>query len=508
MPFDFFGFGQQVQHLGQQQNHAQEENNAPEDQAQWGQWLQAPVPDAAPAALGPDAVPEAPLVDTVPEAPVIENPAGHQLGGFDLNQEPIQPDVMEIDAQEARLGQFDLNVDISDSENQLNMVQWLVIEEEMDKPIADFNMPLMQNVQLPIAEEEVALMAIMDNQAMGLIQHEAYIELNDLQPQNEVQEADDINDMLNDIQAMVQGPNNDEHPDIQGHDLQFNQHVPQNLQIGWMEFQDTTGADPIFESFTISDHPPKASNYACSIRLWAKHFAPIIGSSKIAMISEEWAAFFNVLLLSPDHFEWVKKLLQPDALTIINQAPSTGNYLSYALPSICPNEQALSGCIRQKVALNITELEASSEEEEEDTQETSVQAPPEKTPQSKVTSASTSQLQVRHNKVTKKPLVETDVRRSQRLKSINKGYKGKTCTDKECLYCAVEALTMSQKVIRNLGEAFCKIDPRDLSDDALAKKSRKVAAVKKLSSSRAGKTKEGKDEAKKQKTSKKHQKKD
>ena len=48
------------------------------------------------------------------------------------------------------------------------------------------------------------------------------------------------------------------------------------------------------------------------------------------------------------------------------------------------------------------------------------------------------------------------------------GFKHKTCTEKNCLACGGIPPTLSKKVIRNLGETFCKIDPAELSDSKLS----------------------------------------
>jgi hypothetical protein len=46
------------------------------------------------------------------------------------------------------------------------------------------------------------------------------------------------------------------------------------------------------------------------------------------------------------------------------------------------------------------------------------------------------------------------VRRSGRLKILNKGYRAKTCFDKNCLACAAIAPPVKKSVVRNLCHKF------------------------------------------------------
>lgn len=105
-----------------------------------GEWLQAPIPDPAPAA----------------EEHIEEALANNQMENIDLNQEPVRPEVMEVDVQEAPQENFDLNMLPSESESNAipsdGLVQWPVLEEEVEQVMADHNIPLQQDVQLPLAE--------------------------------------------------------------------------------------------------------------------------------------------------------------------------------------------------------------------------------------------------------------------------------------------------------------------------------------------------------------------
>jgi hypothetical protein len=54
----------------------------------------------------------------------------------------------------------------------------------------------------------------------------------------------------------------------------------------------------------------------------------------------------------------------------------------------------------------------------------------------------------------KTPLVCSEVRRSNRIKALNKGYKAKTCFDKNCLACAAAGPKIKKSVVTNLCSRF------------------------------------------------------
>lgn len=228
LPFDFFGFGQQIQPQNQQVDHAQNVEEDNDDQDQWGQWLQNQTPNAAPAAT--------------------DQEGEQQVQLFDLNKIPAQPEIMDVDAGEAPQLHLDLNMEPSGSnvvvpgvenaleENEvvqsqpnglevdLNIPQEVELEQgqqlleaQQNAIVQVHNMigqqvqaenPMLQ-VNLPLAAAEVDLMDIANN---GMHVGEAYLELNDLlEPQlvnqaivnTNIQEDEDLNILLNDINNVV-----------------------------------------------------------------------------------------------------------------------------------------------------------------------------------------------------------------------------------------------------------------------------------------------------------------
>ena len=66
--------------------------------------------------------------------------------------------------------------------------------------------------------------------------------------------------------------------------------------------------------------------------------------------------------------------------------------------------------------------------------------------------------------------MDSDVRRSNRLKVRNKGFKQDSCGKTNYLSCSSEPPIISNFVIRDLGKELCQIDPEMLTDDFLMKK--------------------------------------
>jgi hypothetical protein len=72
---------------------------------------------------------------------------------------------------------------------------------------------------------------------------------------------------------------------------------------------------------------------------------------------------------------------------------------------------------------------------------------------------------------------DTQVRRSERVHSQNKGFKNDLCKDRSCVGCSVDPPTLSVSVVRDLGSSFCKLDPASLTEEALNDRLAKKAAV-------------------------------
>lgn len=74
-------------------------------------------------------------------------------------------------------------------------------------------------------------------------------------------------------------------------------------------------------------------------------------------------------------------------------------------------------------------------------------------------------------------LVDTDLRCSDRLKGHRKGYKSTICTERNCLGCDASSPIIPDKVLRNLGEDFCKIKGAKINEEELTKKRKPGTAI-------------------------------
>uniref|UniRef100_R7WEP3 DUF7597 domain-containing protein n=1 Tax=Aegilops tauschii TaxID=37682 RepID=R7WEP3_AEGTA len=83
------------------------------------------------------------------------------------------------------------------------------------------------------------------------------------------------------------------------------------------------------------------------------------------------------------------------------------------------------------------------------------------------------QENLRKRRSGKTPLVETEVRRSDRIKKDNAGYKRNSCPNNNCLPCNVVPPIIKKSVVKNLTASFCKVSEGEL-EDMLAKKPKRM----------------------------------
>jgi hypothetical protein len=95
-------------------------------------------------------------------------------------------------------------------------------------------------------------------------------------------------------------------------------------------------------------------------------------------------------------------------------------------------------------------------------------------------SSSTTILLRRKRKQRHLVLANSGLRRSLRIKAANTGFKAAGCGKKSCLGCELDPPSLSNKIIKNLGEEFCKMDPKDLSDATLKASHTTKKAVSKV----------------------------
>lgn len=75
-------------------------------------------------------------------------------------------------------------------------------------------------------------------------------------------------------------------------------------------------------------------------------------------------------------------------------------------------------------------------------------------------------------------LVDTNMRRSERLKWKLTGFKGNSYAHRNHFRCSAVPPTISTKVMKNLGERFCKVSANKISNENLTKKRKPKAAIR------------------------------
>jgi hypothetical protein len=65
------------------------------------------------------------------------------------------------------------------------------------------------------------------------------------------------------------------------------------------------------------------------------------------------------------------------------------------------------------------------------------------------------------------PLVETEARRSPRLRNRNLGFKQSICSSKNCLSCSALPPSIPKKLMKTMGEDLCKIKPGKFEEEDL-----------------------------------------
>lgn len=243
-----------------------------------------------------------------------------------------------------------------------------------------------------------------------------------------------------------------------GNALEPPQQVNQNIRLGFVQLHDSWPQHPFFTPCSEA------------IRNWVKHFSHPPSPFPSVLIPDPSVNFFSFLLLQSPTFDWAMDFFQSNAWTRLTSDMGC-NATLFSLPNSIP-DVVLSHCPNFEQSSFVV-LELLGEDQELSPQPKAPTDPV--TPKNKRKGKGKAKL--------KAPLSEADVRRSLRLKKIHKGFKSSSCKDKNCLDCSSMPPTVSPKIIRNLGAAFCGIDPQDLSPSKLnakpVQKKRKTVSKKK-----------------------------
>jgi hypothetical protein len=141
-------------------------------------------------------------------------------------------------------------------------------------------------------------------------------------------------------------------------------------------------------------------------------------------------------LLTPEDFKWTSSLMQSKVWEIITKSSDHGT-LDILLPSSCPAKTPHVCAIQEACKEVMTGFSTPQAPRKAP----SLSAPP-----------STSKV---HCYIKKRgPLVISEVRRSDRIQAQSKGYRRKTCFDRNCLACAPPIPGLKSKVVKNLYDKF------------------------------------------------------
>jgi hypothetical protein len=170
-------------------------------------------------------------------------------------------------------------------------------------------------------------------------------------------------------------------------------------------------------------------------RIWANYFAPTGNLDISVKILKKWLSFFLSNLFQPDSFNWSKSFLSSEIPSKLLEPELES--LSFAIPKSCPNDKFLDKVLSEE--------------------------PHQRTSEQEEVNSSVSGLTI----------VDSDLRRSKRLKDSRAGFRQGSCPKRNCLMCHHNfdgPPSLSSKVIRNLGAKFCNMSEEDLSDKNLKKK--------------------------------------
>lgn len=312
-------------------------------------------------------------------------------------QQPQAPAPMQLDLN-LPVGQMDFQEIIVNPPAPENNESFLEVNELIQQAAQELHLPQPQRA-------EAELLALVDElndqdlQPPVVPGEEGFPEQDDVQPPLEAQQQDDP--MLDDHHA----PDN-------------------NVQTGLILTR-PLGPDP-----GLLDG--KRAKEADATRLWAKHFNSGTASALHLKVPHNWANFFTVMLLNPDFFSWAKDFLASQAKELLF---TSTDHINFSIPSSCPVNSSLP-CLIESGEEEIVNSSLSGP--------TELQGPSPKSGRKR-----------RGGKET--VVLETYLRRSNRVRKVCNGFKPSICMNKKCLACTPDPPTLSVKVIKNLGAAFCKV---------------------------------------------------
>jgi hypothetical protein len=180
-------------------------------------------------------------------------------------------------------------------------------------------------------------------------------------------------------------------------------------------------------------------------------------------IPKKWAEFFKVFLNSADRYSWARDLLNTQFPSLIFQPWDAVTLSLSAVQNDQPSEQcgklsSLNSSLISDEAL-IMEDEALIIEEDQI-----------KSPQGK--------KRARKGKV-QTPVVDSEVRRSSRVKGRTNGFKPSGCKITNCLGCKLDPPTIPIETLQAIGTQMCQMNSEEVEQATLIKKKKPKPIAKK-----------------------------
>jgi hypothetical protein len=336
------------------------------------------------------------------------------LGALPQDEEPVPPyphNGHQLPVEFFGLGQpvpnfqFELNIPpigeieedvVNDNIADDGWDPWPVEQVQQEQPPAP--VPIANNEEEQFSYQLFGLEDLPSDESVGLF-NDIVIPQAVHFPQEEVQDQEVV------VLALPALPPAD--PFLEGNNDQgeenLNLNADENIIVGCMTHLDQPSQDPAYEDFMARKR----------FSSWAELCPPNVD---LIPVPKLWAAFFMGLLMRPDSFEWAKKILLSGALFAFME-PNM-EIVPIKIPRLLPPNQDLLM----------------------DTQ-------------SPVTSEAV-------NRKKRATLVDTEVRRSARLREKAKGFKPCFGIKNNCSCCAgASPPSLSHRTINKLGTNFCNVDP-------------------------------------------------
>lgn len=200
-------------------------------------------------------------------------------------------------------------------------------------------------------------------------------------------------------------------------------------------------------------------------RLWGSFLSKGNSEDIVIKVPLNWFYFFTSMLLSPDNFGWASELMSSPAMGHITASQDNvqGN-VPFVIPKECPvnkrpcffnnafNDEEPETPVNSDTGTSLGDVLRESEK---------------------------AVVPYKKRRAAKRltPLVDTQVRRSERVLKNSNGFKSSTCLSKKCFCCNPKPPTLSPKIIKNIAVQFCGMEDEEISDEALGQKRKKAQPV-------------------------------